>query len=854
MAFVLVISSSNIQPAHATSLVDGTYSCTTGQHSTNTPNFTINSGVVSNGENCVGSVIIPDGAIAIDNGAFYYANGISSVSLPYGIISIGEYAFSQAQSLTSINLPVSLNSIGVSAFEGATALTLLNIPANVHEIGLAAFKYTPSLTGLNVDASNIDFSSDAGVLYELSVGQKTTLLAYPSNKPEQSYLVPASVTSIGEYAFYGTNILNSLNFANGSALSAIGKYAFAGTNSLTEINLPDSLTVIDDYAFSSTGLISITIPANVLSLGDYAFSSATYMEEINFPSSSRLASIGDYAFLQTRSLRTFTVPATVITIGHSTFSSAVSLTEVIFGDGIQITQIPKLMFSHCTSLTTVTIPESVTEIGEGAFGSASALNSVTIPSRVTTMGRGVFMFADSLTAINVHPSNTSFAAEEGVLFLLNSGLKTKLVAYPANKSGASYTVPSTVTMIGDRSFVATNWLQTVQLPESLTSIDDAAFYQSTSLTSIAIPQNVATLGQSIFSGATQLRQVNFHGNSQLISIPHSAFYNAHSLISINIPNRVSTISNYSFYGTTSLLSITIPESVTSLGEGSFWGANKLTSVNFSENSQLTSIGRYAFNGTSSLLSIYIPSSVTLIDEGAFLYAGRLARFNFGGNAPTIGRMAFSYINTSAKAAVNSEATGFGAIGSDWNGLKVIDANLFSVNYNSNGGSFVQSGSFFKNGAIEAPPSEPVRSGYLFQGWATMFNGSRIQFPYFPQTQNDVTLYALWVPITYNIPINNGNAARLNEQLDIAKRTLRVKSSLNIKVLAKQVDVNVISPKATISISIAKSSNKICSKSGAKLKTIRSGNCIVTFTVQEPKPKRGKKPKAVKTIKTFIIQP
>ena len=43
------------------------------------------------------------------------------------------------------------------------------------------------------------------------------------------------------------------------------------------------------------------------------------------------------------------------------------------------------------------------------------------------------------------------------------------------------------------------------------------------------------------------------------------------------------------------------------------------------------------------------------------------------------------------------------------------------------------------------------------------------------------------------------------------------------------------------------------KSGSKLKTLKAGNCVVTFTVQEPKPKKGKKPKATKTVKTLVVQ-
>ena len=89
--------------------------------------------------------------------------------------------------------------------------------------------------------------------------------------------------------------------------------------------------------------------------------------------------------------------------------------------------------------------------------------------------------------------------------------------------------------------------------------------------------------------------------------------------------------------------------------------------------------------------------------------------------------------------------------------------------------------------------------------------------------------------------------------DLAARTIGSKKKFAVKPLAKQVGVPIVSSKAKVTFKVAKVSNKVCAKSGSKLKTLKAGNCIVTFTVQEPKPKKGKKPKATKTVKTFVVQ-
>ncbi len=90
-------------------------------------------------------------------------------------------------------------------------------------------------------------------------------------------------------------------------------------------------------------------------------------------------------------------------------------------------------------------------------------------------------------------------------------------------------------------------------------------------------------------------------------------------------------------------------------------------------------------------------------------------------------------------------------------------------------------------------------------------------------------------------------------LTIAPNVVVASKTYAARSLVKTVGLTNVSSKANISISVAKSSKNICTKSGSKLKTLKAGNCVVTFTVQEPKPKKGKTPKATKTVKTLVVQ-
>lgn len=81
----------------------------------------------------------------------------------------------------------------------------------------------------------------------------------------------------------------------------------------------------------------------------------------------------------------------------------------------------------------------------------------------------------------------------------------------------------------------------------------------------------------------------------------------------------------------------------------------------------------------------------------------------------------------------------------------------------------------------------------------------------------------------------------------------IKKYFVAKTLATQVGISLISPKATVTLSVASSTRAVCTISNSKLKTLKTGTCKVTFTVQEPAPKKGKKPKATKSLWSFVVQ-
>ncbi len=213
--------------------------------------------------------------------------GCKNSVIPNSVTSIGDSAFSGCSGMTELILPNSVTSIGDFAFLGCRGLTELTLPNSVTSIGNYAFSDCSGLEKITVESGNSRYDSrdNCNSIIETKTN---TLIAGCKNS-----IIPNSVTSIGNGAFFACTGLTELTLPNG--ITRIEESAFRGCRGLTELTLPSSVTSIGNSAFCDcSGLTELTLPNSITSIGQSAFYGCSGLTELTLPNS--VTSIGDGAF------------------------------------------------------------------------------------------------------------------------------------------------------------------------------------------------------------------------------------------------------------------------------------------------------------------------------------------------------------------------------------------------------------------------------------------------------------------------------------------------------------------------------------------------------------------------------
>ncbi|MCR5836304.1 MAG: leucine-rich repeat protein [Lachnospiraceae bacterium] len=237
--------------------------------------------------------------------------------------------------------------------------------------------------------------------------------------------------------------------------------------------------------------------------------------------------------------------------------------EVIIEEGI--TNIGSTVFWKA-GIKKIQLPSSLESVGYGTFWGCSKLTEINIPKSFKNMGQIAFEKCCALKNITVDEENQDYSSENGVLY---NKAKTKLILYPAGREEDSFSIPNTVTELGEYAFDYNQNLKYIGIPAMLTSLgSEVPFTEICKVEDFYVEdenQEYCSVDGSIFSKdisrmihyAVGKNDIAYEVPKGVNTVGEDAFCYAASLESVTFPSTVKKIENGALDNCTSIKKITV---------------------------------------------------------------------------------------------------------------------------------------------------------------------------------------------------------------------------------------------------------------------------------------------------------
>ena len=364
------------------------------------------------------NVYLADSITEIGRNAFEQCIRIPEIQLPSNIKKIDTYAFTKCRQLTNLNLG-NTEEIETKAFSICNKLETVTISDKTVNLAEGIFTECTELKSITVDLQNPNYSSIDGVLFNKN---KTVILYYPPKKIDSSsYIIPETVTKIGEGAFQNCSTITELELPSG--ITEIESWAFDGCSGLSTINIPEGVSVIKEGTFRKClGLTKLEIPSTISEFdGSFIFNGCANLGEITI--NGEIKKLGVSEFINCNKLEKLTITENAQKVNDLIFQSIGTLKKIEVNSNnkyLKTDENGEILYDYeltkvigCIQLKegNVVLPKTVTQIQSGAFQKCKLITSIEMPSSITMIGSSAF---NNFNGIIYLPQNVNLGSNNGI--------------------------------------------------------------------------------------------------------------------------------------------------------------------------------------------------------------------------------------------------------------------------------------------------------------------------------------------------------------------------------------------------------------------------------------------------------
>ncbi|MDE7161327.1 MAG: leucine-rich repeat domain-containing protein, partial [Anaeroplasmataceae bacterium] len=371
--------------------------------------------------------ILPADVTEIGNYAYYNCDSFETIDLPAHLSTLGNFAFANNDGITQLTVPQSLTKIGSHSFAdcknlgttgetpivfessylgdymfaGCSGITELSIPNNVTKLPEGTFMNCVGLKSLGFDG---DFESVGDYAFYNCINLQSITLhntkelgafAFARCESLTTLELPATIEKVDTHAFAHCVQLQFVTLNN----TVLGKYMFYKCKNLRGTNVP------------ATGESSVLdFKDGTVVIPGWCFAYCYELEAVNFPDSLEI--IEDYAFYQCNAkLKSITLPDGCEVLGEHAFQECTELKEVVLSRNLEI--LKSYAFYGCSNLERIILPQGLRVIQDYALASCYQITEIFVPSSVETIGYGAFWGLHQLEKLVLPFVGSARAVEKG---------------------------------------------------------------------------------------------------------------------------------------------------------------------------------------------------------------------------------------------------------------------------------------------------------------------------------------------------------------------------------------------------------------------------------------------------------